>query len=447
MIPPLPQGFSLTLDVDTVRLNEGAWFRASSGLALRLTTPGVLAWEELSAGTVNSRRAGRLARRLTDDGFAHPVPPSLREKPDLSVVIPVRDRIPDLERCLTSLGTTYPVVVVDDGSLDAAAVAQVAAAHGARLIRLATNRGPAAARNVGFAALDTDLVAFVDSDTVPGRHWIARLAAHFADPAVGAVAPRVVPLVQASTVGKYAAARCSLDLGQLPARVVPYGRVSYVPAAALLVRRRAVLDVALGHDVFDAQLRTGEDVDLVWRLHEAGWRVRYDPGEEVGHREPSTWRGLLRRRHSYGLSASVLARRHPSAMAPLFLVPGLARQLIAGVIRRRRTGSDELARLSTSAGVRGTLQTWRGTGRYLVQFAPWLLAVGMLNRRTRLATAALALAPVLGEWRGRRSPIDPLSFSIGYLADEISYGSGVIAGCIRNRTLVPLRPVVVRRSS
>ena len=57
-------------------------------------------------------------------------------------------------------------------------------------------------------------------------------------------------------------------------------RVAYVPTAALLVRR-----AALG-DGFDESLRNGEDVDLVWRLIEAGWRVRYEPAVQVGTASP-----------------------------------------------------------------------------------------------------------------------------------------------------------------
>ena len=53
------------------------------------------------------------------------------------------------------------------------------------------------------------------------------------------------------------------------------GRVAYVPAACLVVRR-----AALGEG-FDESLRVGEDVDLVWRLDAAGWLVRYDAGVVV----------------------------------------------------------------------------------------------------------------------------------------------------------------------
>ena len=84
---------------------------------LRLTAAGQRALAELRAGPVRSTAAGTLARRLTDAGLAHPRPPALAGPPDVTVLIPVRDRPELLDRCLTALGRRYPVLVVDDGSV------------------------------------------------------------------------------------------------------------------------------------------------------------------------------------------------------------------------------------------------------------------------------------------------------------------------------------------
>ena len=47
------------------------------------------------------------------------------------------------------------------------------------------------ARNEGLKGVETELVAFLDSDTVPPAGWIEQLAGHFDDPKVAAVAPRI----------------------------------------------------------------------------------------------------------------------------------------------------------------------------------------------------------------------------------------------------------------
>jgi hypothetical protein len=243
--------------------------------------------------------------------------------------------------------------------------------------------------------------------------------------------------------------------------------VSYLPTAALLVRRAAIDDVAGPRGVFDPAMTRGEDVDLIWRLHEAGWRVRYDPSQRVRHQEPASWRGLLRRRHRYGTSTPMLAARHPDAMAPLFVAPwpGLcvaalaARRPVAalvalalGGVQLRRTLRDagvadaDLSPQTLAGGaVQSVARTWEGVGRYLIQFAPPVLAAGLLHRGTRLAAAGFMLAPALADWVARGKPLDPFRFVAGYLADEMAYGGGVLSQCVRERTLVPLRPIIVRR--
>jgi mycofactocin system glycosyltransferase len=420
----------------------------------------------------------------------------------VTVVVPVRDRTELLDGCLAGAGRRYPVVVVDDGSRDAGAVATVAGRHGASVIRLEVNGGPGAARNAAVRVARTELIAFVDSDCVPAPGWIEGLAGHFADPLVGAVAPRIAALAADSWAGRYAAASGCLDMGDRAARVTPGTWVSHVPTAALLARRAALLDVARGGDVFDPALRTGEDVDLVWRLDRAGWRVRYDPAVQVRHREPGTWAGLLARRFRYGTSAAPLALRHPGALPPLVLHPAPALTVAALLMRRPGVaaasfGSAVLimnrtlrrARVPTRGTARAMLagvgQTWLGAGRYGMRFGAPLLALAIAapggrtpgqrwgrriaagtllagppvtawaKRQPKLATGrhggrriaagTLLAGPPVTAWAKRRPELDPVRFVLGNLADDIAYGSGVLAGCAAHRTSRPLRPLVVWR--
>lgn len=468
----LPRGFRIEFDSDTKQLSDGTLFGGSPARALRLTAKGERALAELRSGPVRSAAAGALARRLTDAGMAHPVPPAEAVgEPSVTVVIPVRDRSAELDRCLSAVGDRYPVLVVDDGSADPQSVAAVTTRHHARLCRRAHGGGPAAARNTGLAGVNSDVVAFLDSDCVPAAGWIEQLSRHLADPVVGAVAPRIVAANQAarpSAAARYAAARGSLDLGARPARVAPGSRVSYVPTAALLARRAALHDVASGCEVFDPELRYGEDVDLVWRLVAAGWRVRYEPAVQVAHDGPTDWAALLGKRFSYGTSAAPLARRHPESMAPLVLQPWPAATVAALLARRplatlavsvggwldmtatvRRVGMPaDGAAAATATGIR---QTWLGIGRYATQFAAPVLGAVLAapggttaGRRwgRRAAAASLLLGPVLAAYRERRPGLDPVRFTVAHIADDVCYGAGVWAGCIRGRTLVPVRPVV-----
>jgi mycofactocin system glycosyltransferase len=276
-----------------------------------------------------------------------------------------------------------------------------------------------------------------------------------ADPLVAAVAPRVRGVAPSTWVGRYTVACCALDLGERPAAVAPGRAVSYVPTAALLVRRAALREIG----VFDPALRVGEDVDLMWRLHEFGWRIRYVPTVSVGHHEPKTWHALLARRFRYGTSAGPLALRHPKNLAPLVaprLVaagviallagrPRLAVLLLAGhtttAIRAMRTAGLPLD-LAGRTALTAIPKTWLGIGRYGTQFAAPLLALSVGSRTRRIAAASLLLGPPLADWIVRKPKLDPARYALGHIADDIAYGLGVVTSSLRSRTLAPLSPLL-----
>jgi mycofactocin system glycosyltransferase len=266
----------LVLD-PAVRLYGGGRVLVARGRIIRLAEGGPAALRALLADTATPAQR-RLGERLIDAGFAHPRP--ARRRVDVTVVIPVRDH--------EVKGSGPLCVVVDDGSREPAVC------EGATVIRRERPGGPAAARNEGIAHVETEFVAFLDSDCVPPDDWIERLAGHFDDPRVAAVAPRI----RASDGG-----RSPLDLG-------PGRHVSYLPSAALIVRMAA-------QPWFDPALRYGEDVDLIWRLADAGWRFRYEPDVVVLHDE----RDRLKRRFWYGTSAAPLSRRHPGRLRHVVLRP------------------------------------------------------------------------------------------------------------------------------
>jgi mycofactocin glycosyltransferase len=460
--PNSPDTPRLVLDDETrVLAGGGLLVGGNPPRALRLSPAGQATLAELRAGRASGAGPAALARRLIDAGLAHPSPRAIAASAvadAVTVVVPVRDRPLELDRCLAALDEPVAVVVVDDGSSRAAAhaIAAVCRRRGVRLVRAQRSEGPAAARNRALDSIGTELVAFLDSDTVPPPGWLARLIAHFEDPSVGAVAPRVTPLPRSrpgSTAARYLSARSPLDMGPAPARVVPAGRVAYVPAAALVVRR-----TALGAG-FDPALRFGEDVDLIWRLDHAGWQVRYDPRVVIFHQEPSAWPELLRRRWQYGTSAAPLAVRHgerpaalrarplPAAAALLALAGrGQLSLVIAAVhtarVLRRNHGNGVPAVRLLEWGGEDVVRAARGLSR----IGPWSAAplvatLAPLGRRRRGVAVTLGLAP-LCEWALRRPGLDPLRWTAAWLADELAYGSGVWLGCWRARTLAPLRPDV-----
>jgi mycofactocin system glycosyltransferase len=402
------------------------------------------------------RSAQMLARRLASGGAFTPQPPAGGPTTDdVTVVVPVRDRPAQLEQLLDALGE-LACVVVDDASADAGATKEIAERHGASFIGLSSNVGPAGARNAGLAAVNSPLVAFVDSDCVPAEGWLGPLLGHFDDPLVAAVAPRIV----SAGLARDGSARASLDRGPREGPVRPGSRIPFVPSAALVVRA----DVATGSDLFDAALRGGEDVDLVWRLDEAGWDVRYIPASTVAHEGPATLRDFLVRRAFYGTTAAPLSRRHGQALAPVHLsgwslavwVLLLARRpvlalaaLSASIVllaRRLRGLVRDPVGVATHIAGGGTTRSALPALASLTRAWSPALVLGLAFRRTRRASALALVVPAVSEWAADRRALDPVRAVAIHVADDVAYGTGVWIGCARERTLVPLIPRIAWRA-
>ena len=73
---PLPPGFHVVFDPQTQFVGADVLFGGSPPRLLRLNPAGQRALAELRRGPVCSPAAGKLARRLTDTGMAHPRPPA-----------------------------------------------------------------------------------------------------------------------------------------------------------------------------------------------------------------------------------------------------------------------------------------------------------------------------------------------------------------------------------
>lgn len=459
----LPHGLRVTLDRHVLVVDGGAvLFGGAPPRMLRLA-PRASSLIEDGAFTVTDAMSAALARRLLDAGIAHPVDePAAATAPiaDVTVVVPVKDRPDGLRRLLAALPTGLgAVVVVDDGSTDPAAIR--GAATGATVLRHPVARGPAAARNAGLAVATTPLVAFLDSDVVPEPGWLPPLLAGFADPAVALVAPRIVALAPITGwLGRYEAVRSSLDLGPDRALVVPVSRVAYVPGAALLVRRAAV---GTG---FDDRMHVAEDVDLVLRLHAAGWRMRYEPAARVGHDHRTTLRAWWLRKAFYGTGAAPLALRHRGAVPPMVLSPFAAAigaivvtgrpraaplaLVVAAVATERLSRKLPVerpravaARLIGLGAVGAVTQTADAVTRH---YWPLTAVACLVSRRARRTAAVIALSyGAVDWWRDRHADPRVRPGLAGYLLarrlDDLAYGAGLWWGALRHRTLQPLWPV------
>ena len=395
-----------------------------------------------------------LAERFVEAGVIHPVyeadpsPPYER----VSVIVPVHDEhhgeLSALVATLRSDGFDE-IVIVDDGSRY-----PLAPVDGALVVRRDSAGGPGVARNTGVAVTTRDAVLFLDADTRWSPGGLGLLWPHFSDERVAVVAPRVASSDDGGLVATYETDSSPLDLGSEPARVRPSTRVSYVPAAALLVRRSA-FDAVGG---FEPSLRFGEDVDFVWQIEREGHIVRYEPSCVVHHRPRASLGALARQRFGYGSAAARLEARHPGAVRPLRInrwsalgwgLIGVGHPFVGTAVgvgstvalaQKLRDTPDRWLVAGRLAGL-GNLHAGRLIASAITR--PWwpIFAVaGVVSRRARRVMLIAAIVPNLWRWSRRKPNIDPIRYVALRVIDDVSYGAGVWSGVIEERKLDAITP-------
>lgn len=451
---PLPIGTRVTLDGGAKFLDRDLLSGGSPWRLLRLPGGSRAVAERWVHGNVVQAGEERFARTLVQQGLLHPLFRNADLADDVDVIVPVRDDAAALGELLASLQGLH-VTVVDDASSDARAVGECAQRYGAELIRLDENRGPGGARNAGARATTRPLLWFIDVDVIVDNplEILARLGAHFDDPLEGAVAPRIRGARGPSVRDRFEERFSPLDMGGRSALVIPNSTVHFVPSACVLIRRSSF------GDGFDQSLRFGEDVDLVWRLHDHGWLVRYVADVVVLHRARSTWHGWWSQRVRYGQSSSELAKKHGTRLAPfradtwtlLTWTSALVGKPVIGLRIIRAARNQLRERLGTTTDnadeVAGEL-----VGRGMVRAGPLMaraavrtfgLAIVLCAIHPKLRRRALTLFVMGTAYRWRSTRVHPLDVPLG-VADDVAYGAGVISGAVRARSFGALKPHITK---
>src|SRR5439155_19761926 len=137
------------------------------------------------------------------------------------------------------------------------------------------NQGLSVARNVGLQAATGSIVAYTDSDCFADRDWLTHLVHQFERTSAAAVGgPTLTP------EDGWLAACVAAAPGQ-PMHVLESDQVAeHIPGCNMAYRREALLAI----NGFDPVYRkAGDDVDVCWRLQQAGYWITFAPGASVWH--------------------------------------------------------------------------------------------------------------------------------------------------------------------
>jgi GT2 family glycosyltransferase len=219
------------------------------------------------------------------------------------VVVPTYERADRLARLLRALEAQdldepFEVVVVDDGSSagTAARIDTLAAETyvPVRVLHQPENAGPARARDRGWRATESPLVAFTDDDCAPAPGWLRALVAASAEADVVQGRTRPDP----DQLGRLGPFSRTLDVRE--EGLYPTCNVAY---------RRSILESIGG---FDPRFRWScDDTDLAWRAKKAGARTTFAADALVDHEvSTSDFRALLRSLPRW-TGVALAAKTHP----------------------------------------------------------------------------------------------------------------------------------------
>jgi glycosyltransferase involved in cell wall biosynthesis len=224
----------------------------------------------------------------------------------LSVVVPTRDRPQKLRGCLAALAGRHEVVVVDDGSADRAAVADVVREAEALPVRL-DGRGPAAARNVGARVASGEVVCFTDDDCEPHEGWAEALAKPILAGQARCTAGRTTVASDASAADR--AWQAIANHLQHQATEPGSSSPGFAPTCNLACSRSLLTELPFDES-FPAA--AGEDRDWSARAAENGAAPLFVPEAVVVHRPDLDARSFLRQQYRYGRGATRYRAASPS---------------------------------------------------------------------------------------------------------------------------------------
>jgi GT2 family glycosyltransferase len=231
----------------------------------------------------------------------------LPHSPRVSVVVASYNGERTLKACLDSLARLnypdYEVILVDDGSTDS--TQRIAFAHpNARYFRHEKNLGLSVARNTGIAASTGEIIAFTDSDCRADEDWLYYLVGGLLQSSFAGIGgPNLLP-PEDSLV---AAAVMASPGG--PAHVMLTDRkAEHIPGCNMAFYKWALGQIGGFDPTFH---QAGDDVDLCWRLQQAGYEIGFSPAAFVWHYRRSTIGAYLRQQRGYGEAEALLVRKHP----------------------------------------------------------------------------------------------------------------------------------------
>lgn len=222
----------------------------------------------------------------------------------VSIIIPTKDRLDLLERCIATLlaVTQYPdfeIIIIDNGSVEPATKQYFETLKTDARLRILWHPGPfnySTVNNRAAREATGDFLLFLNNDVeITQPNWLTELVCWANLPAVGVVGAK---LLRANGTIQHAGVILGMSgfadhpfadgpaLTFGPAGSTGWYRDFLAVTGACLLMRREVFNQIGGFD--EKFILCGSDVELCLRAHEHGFRVVFNPFAELIHHERQT---------------------------------------------------------------------------------------------------------------------------------------------------------------
>jgi glycosyltransferase involved in cell wall biosynthesis len=230
---------------------------------------------------------------------------SLPEPPRVTVIIPTRDRLDLLRRCVDGLlnDTDYPnleITIVDNGSSEPAThqyFASLKQYHGVRILEYTGAFNYSSINNYAVQHSSGEVLCLLNNDTeITHGDWLHEMVSHAVRDEIGAVGAKLIYpddtiqhagiLVGAGGLARHTFAGLPNDAPVVCGRLDVVQNVSGVTAACMVLRRSVYNEVGgFEEDVFPVGYN---DVDLCLRIVSANYRIVWTPYAQLYHHESAS---------------------------------------------------------------------------------------------------------------------------------------------------------------
>lgn len=243
--------------------------------------------------------------------------------PFISIIIPARNAQATLKKCIDSILNLnyrdYEIIIVNDGSIDE--TSKVLSGYQGIKIVTSAGIGPSRARNMAVEFARGEFITFTDADCIVDKNLLDELIA-----GVNCFAGT------ASCGGRQ---ELPVDAGDFQKKVfLLMTKIGFITDymrggknSIIEVPHNASCCVMYKKDIFLKvggflnDLWPGEDVELDYKLRQAGYKLVFNPKAVVSHYRPDNPAAFFKMMLRYGWAQGVLVRRHKRIFRKIQALP------------------------------------------------------------------------------------------------------------------------------